>query len=170
MKRLAIAMAIGSLMGCGGGSDSGSSPTTSTPPANIAGPYNVHVTASSICSASLPAEARTLLFVTTVNQTGAAVQMELVGHQGGTATVSGTVSGQTVSFPTFSLGASAGRGATLAASGSVSVGSNGTLAGTLDGTYQTPSGTSCIAANHELRMVRLCSQPTANGTALVPCT
>jgi hypothetical protein len=165
MKRLAIATAIGSLMACSGGS----SPTAPTPPANIAGPYNVHINAASSCATNLPSEASTLLFITTVNQTGTAVQMELIGHQGGTATVSGTVSGQTVSFPSFSLGETAGRGATLAASGSASVVSPNRLTGTLNGTFQTTSGSTCTAANHQLEMVKLCSQPTPSGTALVPC-
>jgi len=164
MKRLAITMAIGSLMACGG-----DSPSAPTPPANIAGSYNVHITAASSCSASLPAETRALLFVSTVTQAGAAVQMELMGHQGGTGTVSGTVSGQTVNFPSWSLNETLGRGATLAASGSVSVASTNRLTGTLNGTYQTPSGSSCNAANHQLEMVKLCLQPTPTGTALVPC-
>lgn len=164
MKRLAIAMAIGSLMAC-----SGNSPTESTPPANIAGPYNFQIIASSSCSANLPSEARALLFVATVTQTGDAVQLQLVGHQGGTATVSGAVSGQTVNLPSLSLSESLGRGATLTASGSASVVNANRLTGTLNGTYQTPSGSSCNAANHQLEMVKLCSQPTASGTALVPC-
>jgi hypothetical protein len=164
MKRLAIAMALGSLMACGG-----SSSTAPTPPAEIAGSYNVNITASSSCSANLPSDARALLFVSTVTQTGAAVQMQLVAHQGGTATVSGTVSGQTVSFPTLSLSENMGRGATLAGSASASVVNANRLTGTLSGTYQTSSGSSCNAANHQLEMLKLCSQPTASGTILVPC-
>ena len=164
MKRLAIAMAMGSLTACGG-----DSPSAPTPPANIAGSYNVSVTASSSCSASLPADARALVFVSTVTQAGAAVQMELLDHQGDTGTVSGTVSGQTVNFPSWALSESLGNGATLAASGSASVVTANRLTGTLSGTYQTPSGSSCNAANHQLEMVKLCLQPTANGTALLPC-
>lgn len=168
MKRVAIAMAIGSLMACGG------SPTAATPPAppaNIAGPYGTNIIASSACSANLPSETRTLGFLATITQTGAAVQVELVGHSPGlpTVTVSGTVSGQTVTFPSISLNDTIGRGATLVASGNASVGANGTITGTLSGTYQTPSGSSCNAANHQLEMVKLCPQPTATGTALLPC-
>ena len=165
MKQLAIALAIGSLMACGG------SPTAATPPAppaNIAGPYNATITASSTCSASLPIDTRSLVFVATVTQTGAAVQMELVGKQG-TLTVSGTVSGQTVSFPSLTFSETIGRGATLVASGSASVGANGSITGTVNGTYQTSSGSSCNAANHQLEMVKLCPQPFGNGTALLPC-
>ena len=164
MKRLAIAMAIGSVIGC-----SGSSPTAPTPPANIAGSYNLNIIASSTCSANLPSEARALLLVTTVTQTDATVQMQLVHHRGGTATATGTVSGQTVSFPSLSFGETMGLGATLVGSGSASVGANGSLTGTLNGTYQTPSGSSCNAANHQLQMVKLCLQQTSTGTAMVPC-
>ena len=164
MKLLAIVMAIGSLVGCGG-----NSPTEPVPPANIAGPYNMNINAASTCSSILPSETRALLFVTTVTQTDAAVQVQLVHHRGGTATVSGTVSGQTVNFPSFSLGESMGLGATFVASGSASVGANGTITGTLNGTYQTPSGPGCNAGSHQLQMVKLCPQQTATGTALVPC-
>jgi hypothetical protein len=107
--------------------------------------------------------------VSQVTQTGAAVQMRLESHQGDTVTVSGTVSGQTVTFPSVSLGERMGRGATLAASGSANVVSANQVSGTLNGTYQTPSGSSCNAANHQFEMVKLCSQVTPTGTALVPC-
>jgi hypothetical protein len=166
MKRLAIAMAIGSVIGCSG--CGGDNPTAPTPPANIAGPYNLHITASSACSPSLPSETRALLFVTTVTQNGAAVQMQLVHHRGGTGTVSGTVSGQTVNFPSVSLGEAMGLGATLVASGSASIDANGSITGTLNGTYQTASGPGCNAG-HQLQMVKLCSQQTSTGTAMVPC-
>jgi hypothetical protein len=98
--------------------------------------------------------------------------VELVAHAPGapSGTVSGTVSGQTVTFPNFSLNEAMGRGATLAASGNLNVASGGlSITGTLTGTFQTPSGLSCNAANHQLELVKLCSQPTANGTALLPC-
>jgi hypothetical protein len=167
MKRLAISLAIGSVIGCTGCGSS--SPTAPTPPANIAGPYNVHITASSTCAATLPSDTRALLFVTTVTQTDAAVQMQLVHHRGGTATISGTVSGQTVNFPTVSLGETMGLGATFVASGSASVGANGSITGTLTGTYQTPSGSSCNAGSHQIQMVKLCPQQTTTGTAMVPC-
>lgn len=161
-------MAIGSVIGCSGGSTP-TAPTPATPPANIAGPYNANIIASSTCSANVPSDTRALLFVTTITQTGAAVQMELVAHQGGTVTVSGTVSGQTVTFPSVSFSETLGRGATLVGSASASVGANGTITGTLSGTYQTPSGSSCNAANHQLELVKLCLQPTATGTVLAPC-
>jgi hypothetical protein len=168
MRRLAIAMAIGSLVACGG-CGGGSSPAAPTPPANIGGPYDLTITASSTCSANLPAAAWVLGFLATVTQSGTAAQVQLVAHQGGTGTVSGTVSGQTVNFPSFSLSETMGSGATLVASGTANVAADGSITGTLSGTYQTPSGSSCNAANHQLQMVKLCSQPTSTGTALVPC-
>jgi hypothetical protein len=149
-----------------------STPTAPTPPANIAGSYGTTLTASSTCSANLPADTRALEFLATVTQTGAAVQVELVAHVPGvpSTTFSGTVSGQTVNFPNFSFTQTMGRGAALAASGSANVAANGlSITGTLNGTYQTSSGSSCNAANHQLQLVKLCSQPTATGTALLPC-
>jgi hypothetical protein len=149
MKRLAIA-AIGSLLACGG---CGSS-TAPTPPANVAGEYNATITASSTCAAKLPAAAWVLKYPATVTQTGAAVQVKLVQHQGNTVTVNGTVSGQTINFPSFSLGESMTEGVvSLAATGKANVAAD-TIAGTLSGTYQTASGTSCNAADHQLQLNR----------------
>ena len=169
MKWLAIATAIGSLA-CGG---SGSTPTSPTaPPSNIAGSYGATVTASSTCSANLPTETRALDFLATVTQTGAALQVQLIAHVPGVPeiTFSGTVSGQTVNFPSFSFTQTMGRGAALAASGNANVAANGlSITGTLNGAYQTSSGASCNAPNHQLQLVKLCSQPTANGTAMLPC-
>jgi hypothetical protein len=168
-KWLAIAAAIGSLTACGGGSSSPAAPTA--PPANIAGPYNANIIASSTCSATLPLETRSLVFLATVTQTGAAIQVQLVAKAPGnpSVTVSGTVSGQTVNFPSFSFSQTMGNGAALVASGNASAGANGTITGTLSGTYQTSSGASCNAANHQLEMVKLCEQKFDQGVALVPC-
>jgi len=170
MKRLAIAMAIGSLMACGGCSG-GSSPAAATPPANIAGSYSAIITASSTCSANLPPATWELGFLATITQSGAAAQVQLVAHAPGapSTTVSGTVSGQTVNFPSFSLSETMGAGAALVASGNANVAADASITGTLSGTYQTSSGSSCNAANHQLKMVKLCLKPTDNGTALLPC-
>jgi hypothetical protein len=170
MKRLAIATALGFLTACSGDS----SPTApSAPPANIAGSYGTTITAASTCSANLPTETRALDFLANITQTGAVVQVQLVAHVPGVpeVTVSGTVSGQTVNFPSFSFTQTMGRGAALAASGNatVGVGANASITGTLSGTYQTASGASCNAANHQLQMVKLCLTPTASGTAMLPC-
>jgi hypothetical protein len=170
MKRLAIAAAIGSLMACGG-CGGGSSPTAPATPANIAGPYGATITASSTCSANLPAAAWVLGFFATITQTGAAAQVQLVAHVAGapSATVSATVSGQTVNFPSFSLSEAMGAGAALVASGNANVAADGSITGTLSGTYQTPSGSSCNSANHQLKMVKLCEQKIDQGVVLVPC-
>ncbi len=170
MKKLvAIAAAIGSLMACGGGSDTPTAPTAAA--ANIAGPYNVNVIASSSCAANLPEETRSLIFVATVTQTGAAVEMELVAKAAGNPSVKipGTVTGKTVNFPSFSLTQAMTHGTTLAAAANASVGANASITGTINGTFQGPTGSTCNAANHQFEMVKLCPQPTANGTALLPC-
>lgn len=146
-------------------------PTAPTaPPANIAGPYSMIITAASTCSENLPFPV--LGFAATITQTGAAVQAQLVAHAPGvpSGTVSGTVSGQTVNFPSFSLSEATGRGATLAASGNLNVASGGlSMTGTVSGTFQTPSGSSCNSTNHQLEMVKQCPQPTTMGTVLLPC-
>jgi hypothetical protein len=172
MKRLVIATAIGLLMACSDGNGGGSPTTPTPPPANIAASYALTVTASSTCSASLPIETRALEFLANITQTGAAVQVQLIAHVPGVpeVTFSGTVSGQTVNFPSFSFTQTMGRGAALTASGNADVAANGlSIAGTLNGSYQTSSGASCNAANHQIQLVKLCLQPTANGTAMLPC-
>jgi hypothetical protein len=169
MKKLvAVATAIGSLTACGG-SSSPTAPTAAA--ANIAGPYNVNVIASSTCAANLPEETRSLLFVATVTQTGTAVELELIAKAAGNPSVKfpGTVSGQTVSFPSFSLTQAMTHGTTLAAAANASVGANASITGTLNGTFQGPTGSACTATNHQFEMVKLCSQPTPTGTALLPC-
>jgi hypothetical protein len=167
MNWLAIAAVIGSLTACGGGS----SPTAPTaPPASIAGQFSTTITAASTCAANLPFPI--LGFFATVTQTGAAIQVELLGHAPGapTGTVAGTVAGQAVNFASFPLTEAMGRGAALVASATGNVATGGLkITGTLSGTFQTASGLSCNAANHQLEMVKLCSQPTATGTQLVPC-
>ena len=155
MIQLAIAMAIGSLVACGGGSD-GSSPTAPTTPANIAGSYDLSIGASSTCSANLPIETRVLHYVANVAQTGAAFNVQLLAHViWNSAMVTGTVSGQTLTFSTFSFSENdTGGGVALATTGTANVASDGVITGTLSGTYQTPSGSSCNAANHQLHMVK----------------
>lgn len=154
MKRLAIAMAIGSLMACG----AGSSPTapTSAPaaPANIAGSYDLSIGASSTCSANLPVDTRVLHYVANVSQTGAAFNVQLLAHvTWNNAVVTGTVSGQTITFSTFSFSENdTGGGVALATTGTANVAADGSITGTLSGTYQAPSGSICNAANHQLHM------------------
>lgn len=166
-KWLAIATAIGSLTACGG--ESGPTAPT-TPPAEIAGPYSVTLTAAPTCSGNLPFPV--LGFSGTVTQTGGSFQMQLQAHAPGTpsGTVSGTVVGQTVNFASFALTEAMGRGATLTASGNLNVATGAlTITGNLNGIFQTPSGSSCNAPNHQIEMVKLCPTPTTTGTALLPC-
>jgi hypothetical protein len=102
MKRLAIGMALGALMACDG-CDGGSSSIAPTPLANVAGEYNATITASATCSANVPGGAWVLKYTATDTQTGAAVEVKLTQHQGSTVTVTGTVSGQTINFPSLSF-------------------------------------------------------------------
>ena len=169
MKWLRIQAVIGTLVACAG--CSGDSPTApTTPPANIAGPYSLTITAASTCSGNLPFPI--LGFFATITQTGTSVQAQLLAHAPGapTGTVSGTVSGQTVNFPSFPLTEAMGRGATLAASGNASVATGGmSITGTLNGTFQTPSGPSCNSTSHQMQLVKLCEKPTSTGVELAPC-
>ena len=144
MKRLAIATVIGSLMACDGGG------------ANIDGSYDATITASSTCSASLPSAMRVLNYGANVAQTGAVVQVKLLADViWNTVSVSGTVSGQTVSFSNFSFSEiTTGGGVALVATGFANVASDGSITGILSGTFQTPSGTNCNAANHQFQMVK----------------
>jgi hypothetical protein len=155
MKWLAIATAIVSLVACGGGS-SGSSPTAPTPPANIGGSYTATITASSTCSANLPSATRVLNYVANITQTGAAVQVQLLAHViWNNVTVTGTVSGQTVNFSSFSFSENdTGGGVALVATGAGNVATDGTITGTLSGTYGTPSGANCNAGNHQMQLVK----------------
>jgi len=154
MKRLSVAMAIGSLMACGGGSPT--APTPSATPANIAGSYNATIGASSTCSANLPPETRVLHYVANIAQTGAAVQVQLLAHViWNTVTVTGTVSGQTINFSSCSFSEiSTGGGIALVAAGTANVAPDGSITGTLSGTYQTPSGASCNAVNHPFHLAK----------------
>lgn len=168
-KWLAIATAIGSLAGCSGGSSSPTAP--SAPPANIAGQYSTTLTAAASCAGNVPFPK--LGFLTTITQSGSAVQLQLLAHAPGSpsGTVSGTVSGQAVNFASFPLTEAMGRGATLVASGAGSVATNGLkVTGTLSGTFQTPTGLTCNATNHQFEMVKLCEQTHNNIVGLVPCS
>ena len=153
MTWLAIAMAIGSVMACGG---SPTAPTPSATPANIAGSYSATIGASSTCSANLPPETRVLHYVANIAQTGAAVQVQLLAHViWNSVTVTGTVSGQTITFSSFSFSENdTGGGVALVATGTGNVAADGTITGTLRGTYGTLSGSTCSAGNHQIAMVK----------------
>lgn len=160
MKWLAIATAIGSLVACSGGSGGSSTPTAPTPApitnATINGSYNLTITASSTCSATLPSATRVLTYIADVAQTGAAIQVTLLAHViWNSVTVSGTVSGQTVNFSNFSFSeTTTGGGVGLAGTGTANVSADGSIAGTVSGNFQTASGSSCNAANHQIQLVK----------------
>ena len=154
MTWLAISTAIGSLMACGGSGPT--APTPSATPANIAGSYNATIGASSTCSANLPVATRVLNYVANIIQTGAAVQVQLLAHViWNSVTVTGTVSGRTITFSSFSFSENdTGGGVALVATGTGNVAADGTITGTLSGTYGTPSGSTCNAGNHQIAMVK----------------
>ena len=156
MKWLAIAIAIGSAMACGGSGTRPTAPTAPTTPANIAGSYNLSIGAASSCSANLPVDTRVLNYVANVSQTGTAFNVQLLANViWNNAVVTCTVSGQTVTFSTFSFSENdTGGGVALATTGTASVAADGSISGTLTGAYQTPSGSNCNAANHQLHMVK----------------
>ena len=155
MKWLAITMAIGSLIACSGGS-SPTAPTPAATPANIAGSYDLAIGASSTCSVNLPPDTRVLHYVANIAQTGAAVQVQLLANViWNTVTVNGTVSGQTINFSSFSFSEiSTAGGIALVATGTAHVAPDGSITGTLSGTYQTPSGANCNAVNHPFHLAK----------------
>ena len=165
-KCLAITTVILSFVACGG-----STPTAPTAaPANIAGSYATTITAASSCSANLPFAI--LGFTATVSQNGGSIQTQLSAHAPGTpsGTVTGTVAGQTVTFPNFSLSEAMGRGATLTATGNLTVASGGLkITGTLNGTFQSTFGPLCTSTSHQIELVKLCEQKFDQGTVLTPC-
>jgi hypothetical protein len=114
------------------------------------------ITASSTCSANLPSATRVLNYVANISQTGAAVQVTLLAHViWNTVTVSGTVSGQTITFSNFSFSEiTTGGGVALGTTGTANVAADGSITGTLSGTYLTPSGTNCNAVSHQIQMVK----------------
>ena len=150
IKWLVIGTAVASLMACGG------SPSAPTPPANIAGSYNASVTASSTCSANLPSATQVLNYGAEVSQTGATALVQFLPHGGSAVTATATVSGETINFPSVSFSGITPGGAVsfVATTGKANVAANGEITGTLSGTYQTASGTSCNAADHQLQMRR----------------
>jgi hypothetical protein len=101
----------------------------------------------------LPSETRVLNYGAEVSQTGATAQVKFNPHGGSSVTVVSTVSGQTINFPSVSFSGTTLGGAAVsvvATTGKGNVAANGEIAGTLSGTYQTASGTSCNAADHQL--------------------
>ena len=148
LNRLLIATAIGALMACGG------SPTTPTYP-NIGGSYDLTITASSNCSQNLPSETRVLKYVANVSN-GPTFQAVLTGNvTWNSIAVNGTVSDQKVTFANFSFSeGTTGGGIAFNGTGIVDVAADGSIAGTVGGKFETPSGATCIAGNHQIQMVK----------------
>ena len=145
---LLIATATGALMACGG------SPATPTF-ASIGGSYELTITASSSCSGNLPSETRVLKYVANASS-GPTFFVTLTGNVvWNSSAVNGTVSGQKVTFANFSFSeATTGGGITFNGTGIVDLAADGSIAGTIGGKYETPSGTTCIAGNHQIQMVK----------------
>ena len=137
-------------MACGGSSPA--APTNT----NVAGSYDLTITASSTCSANLPSETRVLKYVANVSQIGASIQVGLVGPVlWNSVSVNGTVSGQKITFLDFSFSeGTSGGGIALNATGTMDLTADGSIAGTFGGKYQTPSGATCIAGSHQIQMVK----------------
>src|SRR5215203_6167588 len=159
MKRLAIAMAIGSFMACGGSTLT--PPTAPTPPtpANIAGSYDLFLNASPTCSQDLPAATRNLKYVANISQTGTLNTLFIMTLSGdvafGDVVISGGITGQEIKFGSFSISEkTTGGGIALVATGTATVAANGSMTGTLSGIYQTPSGASCNSTVHQIQLVR----------------
>lgn len=151
-----MATAIGSVMACGGSPTTPPVPPTLVP-ANIAGSYNLTITASSTCSANLPADAREFKSIADITQTAATFKATLVGHViFVSVAVSGSISGQTVNFSTLTLNElSTGGGVVLSTTGTANVAADGSMTGTLSGTYQaSASGAICNATTHQIKLVK----------------
>jgi hypothetical protein len=97
-----------------------------------------------------------LNYVADVTQSGATVQMQLLAHViWNSVAVTGTVSGQTITFSSFSFSENdTGGGVALVATVTGNVAADGSITGTLSGTYGTPSGVSCNAGTHQIQMVK----------------
>ena len=94
IRSAVVATAIGSMIACG------SNPVEPPPPANIAGSYDMTVTASSTCSATLPADAREFKSIADITQTEATFKATLVGHViFVSVSVSGSVSDNRIRIP-----------------------------------------------------------------------
>lgn len=159
MKWVAIAAVVGSLAACSGGGDASPTAPTAAPPAtnaDLTGSYNATITASSSCAANLPSATRVLTYVANVTQHSGIFQVQFQAHVIWNAVnVSGSVAGNGVSFTTFSFSEiTTADGISLVATGTGTLAANGSISGTLNGTYATPSGASCNAANHQIQMVK----------------
>jgi hypothetical protein len=159
MKRLAIAMAIGSLMACGGGTPTTPTTPPAPTPANVAGSYDLTLIASPTCSENLPPATRNLKYVANVSQTGTLNTLFIMTLSGdvvfGDVVIAGGIIGQELKFGSFSMSEkTTGGGIALIATGTATVAPDGSWTGTLSGIYQTPSGATCNSTVHQIQMVK----------------
>lgn len=126
-------------------------------PANIAGSYNLVITASSVCASNLPAAARVVRQVVTIAQSGADFTTSFTGGDG-TNTFVGTLSGPTIRNVYVSISATIGTDALIvaSASGTGTVASAGTtISGTLSGNFlMVFTGGNCNAFDHQFQFTR----------------
>ena len=145
----------------------GSTPTTPVPtptptpaPANIAGAYDLTLTASSTCSQNLPAATHVLKYVANVTQTGTLNTLVIItlsadGIAFGEVIISGAITGQELKITQFIFSEkTTGGGIALVATGTATVAPTGSITGTLTGVYQTPSGSSCTSNLHQIGLVK----------------
>jgi hypothetical protein len=165
MKRATIwavlVITVGASMACSGGSPTVPTPTpTPTPtPANIAGNYDMTLIASSTCSDNLPAATRLLKYTANINQTGSLNTLFIMTLSGdvsfGEVLIAGGIDGQTLKINQFTFSEkTTGGGIAILATGTATVGANGTITGTLAGVYQTPLGASCNSTVHQIGLVK----------------
>jgi len=153
-------VAIGSLMACGDSSPTTPNPTPTPTPANIAGTYDLTLIASSTCSANLPPATRTLNYIANVTQTGSLNNLVIItlsadGVAFGEVIISGAITGQELKITQFIFSEkTTGGGIALLATGTAVVAPNGSITGTLNGVYQTPSGASCTSSVHQIGLVK----------------
>src|SRR4051794_16033133 len=107
MKRLAIAMALGSLMACGGSTPTAPAAPPPPTPANVAGSYDLTLIASPTCSENLPPATRTLKYVASISQTGTLNTLFIMTLSGdvvfGDVVIAGGIVGQEIKFGSFSI-------------------------------------------------------------------
>jgi hypothetical protein len=155
-----LATAIGPLMACGGSPTPPTPTPTPTPtPANVAGAYDLTLTASSTCSQNLPAATRILKYVANIAQTGTLNTLFIITLSGdvafGEVLIAGGIVGQELKINQFTFSEkTTGGGIAVVATGTAIVAANGSITGTLSGVYQTPTGATCTSTVHQIAFVK----------------
>jgi hypothetical protein len=161
IRSIVLSAAIASLMACDGSPTPPTPTPTPTPtPVNIAGSYDLTLIASSTCSANLPVATRTLKYIANITQTGTLNTLFIITLSGdvtfGEVIISGGIlNGNELKFGSFSFSekTTAG-GIALVATGTAAVSADGSINGTLNGIYQTPSGATCNSSVHQIGLVK----------------